>query len=200
MNTDTAVQTPTREAVIQRVYDAQNELKRDRQRGLASLNTLFREGEPPNPPLDGRTTGQVVAVDIAPIVTPLTAGLLARWMPWQGKTFNAANSTGDNIFLRSSMPVARVLFPFYRDYIDDGAQTFRAFTFRTYIAAGQQDPDRQVFKIDYDSPANPPFTIRRILDELVQITDNYYLGKAHVRWWWGTWQLVVYFALQKTSS
>jgi len=32
---------------------------------------------------------------------------------------------------------------------------------------------------------------------LVQIDDNLYLGKAHVRWWWGKWQTVAYFTLRR---
>jgi hypothetical protein len=52
-----------------------------------------------------------------------------------------------------------------------------------------------VLKIDYDLNGNPLFTVRRVLDELVQIDDNLYLGKAHVRWWWGRWQMVAHFSL-----
>ena len=57
------------------------------------------------------------------------------------------------------------------------------------------DPDRSVLKIDYDLEENPSLTVRRVLDELVQIDDNLYLGKAHVRWWWNRWQTVAYFSL-----
>ena len=34
-----------------------------------------------------------------------------------------------------------------------------------------------------------------VLDELVQVSDAFYLGKAHVKWWWGKWQTVAYFTL-----
>ncbi|MEW6403655.1 MAG: antibiotic biosynthesis monooxygenase [Chloroflexota bacterium] len=30
---------------------------------------------------------------------------------------------------------------------------------------------------------------------LDQVKENLYLGKAHVRWWWGRWQTVAYFTL-----
>lgn len=35
-----------------------------------------------------------------------------------------------------------------------------------------------------------------LLDELAQISEHLYLGKAHVRWWWGSWQTVAFFTLE----
>jgi hypothetical protein len=57
------------------------------------------------------------------------------------------------------------------------------------------DLDRTVLKIDYNLKENPPLTVRRVLDELVQLDENLYLGKAHVRWWLGGWQTVAFFSL-----
>jgi hypothetical protein len=62
------------------------------------------------------------------------------------------------------------------------------------------DPDSAVLKIDYDLNGNPSLTIRRILDELVQLDRNLYLGKAHVHWWWGSWQTVAYFMLTDETT
>jgi hypothetical protein len=42
-------------------------------------------------------------------------------------------------------------------------------------------------------------SLRRILDELVELEDGFYLGKAHLKWWWGKWQLVAYFSLTNRS-
>jgi hypothetical protein len=39
-----------------------------------------------------------------------------------------------------------------------------------------------------------------VLDELVQVADGYYLGKAHVKWWWGLWQQVAYFTLSQNGD
>jgi hypothetical protein len=185
------------ESAEAKIETAQAVLKQDRQRGLAMLNDLFRAGTPPDPPLDGRYAGKLVALDIAPGLTQLMGLVVNAWLPWQGKTFNAAQTRGDNIFTRDSLVLAHIYWPLYRGYIDDGSQTYRAFAFRTTIAPGLADPDRQVLKIDYDQPGNPRLSIRRILDELVQVEDGFYLGKAHLKWWWGTWQLVAYFSLRK---
>ena len=69
----------------------------------------------------------------------------------------------------------RVLFPFYRGVIENDKDTFRAFAFKTSIDAGRVNPDRKVLKIDYNSPENPAFSIRRILDEVVQVKEGIYL-------------------------
>jgi hypothetical protein len=182
--------------VMERVGHAQSLLKANRTQGLKALNDLFQNGTIPNPALNGLYRGELIALDIAPGLTQLVQGLLSAWMPWKGKTFNAANNQGDNVFQRSSWLLAHVLWPFYRGYQDDTPQTYRAFTFKTYIAPGKDDPDIQVLKIDYDIPGNPSASIRRVLDELVQLQDGYYLGKAHLKWWWGKWQMVAYFSLR----
>ncbi len=175
-------------------------LRQDRRRGFAALNDLFRAGRAPDPPLMGRCAGQLLALDIAPGLTQLVGAIAAAWMPWQGKTFDPTQARGDNIFTRDSLLLVRAFNLFYRGVVDDGPNTYRAFTFRTYVAPGLEDPDRQVLKIDYNLPDNPALTIRRVLDELVQVGENTYLGKAHVRWWWGKWQCVAYFALSLKES
>jgi hypothetical protein len=116
-------------------------------------------------------------------------------MPWQGKTLNAASHSGKNVFACDSLALTHILFPFYHHIADDGPNTYRAFAFRTQLGPGRSDLDRTVLKIDYDLPDNPRLTVRRVLDELVQVSDDLYLGKAHVHWWWGKWQMVAYFTL-----
>lgn len=184
-------------SAAERLHAARSLLKQNRTRGLAALNELFREGRASIPP--GRCAGGLVTVNIAPGLTQLVNGLLRLWLPWKGKTFDADRAQGDNIFSRSAYFLSHVNFPFYRGYVDDGPRTFRAFAFRTYIAPGKEDPDRQVLKIDYDLPANPPLSVRRVLDELVEIGDGYYLGKAHLHWWWGRWQMVAFFTLRNAD-
>jgi hypothetical protein len=175
---------------------AQARARRDRTGAWAALNDLFRAGTPPTPPLNGRYAGELVMLDIAPGLTSLVNAITSTWLPWKGKTFNATHASGDNLFTRASLWLAHLYWPLYRGYVDDGRETYRAFAFRTYTAAGLADPDRQVFKIDYDLPENPGLSIRRVLDEVVQVADGAYLGKAHVKWWWGSWQLVAYFMLR----
>ena len=180
---------------LEPVRQAQRLLVQDRAAGLNQLDEIFRAGIVPAPALQGRYRGELVALDIAPILTPLLTALTRWWLPWQGKRFDAAASLGDNLFSRDALPLSYVMMPFYRGRVPDTPTTFRAFTFRTYTASGLTDPDREVLKIDYDLPQNPAFNVRRVMDELVQMGEGVYLGKAHVQWWWGTWQLVAYFSL-----
>jgi hypothetical protein len=178
---------------------AQDILNRDRVQGLAALNSLFRAGTLPAPPLDGRYAGELVALDIAPGLTRLFQTMTPLWMPWLGKSFSSARQQGSNIFSNDSRFLAQLFNPLYRGFAADRPGTYRGFTFRTYTAPGLADPDRTVLKIDYDLGGNPSLTIRRVLDELVQLTEGLYLGKAHVHWWWGQWQTVAYFTLSSNN-
>src|SRR5258706_4313776 len=170
--------------------------KLPRSEAWSALNTIFREGSLPYQALDGAYAGQLLALNIAPVITPVVSLLFKIWLPWKGKMFDPDHAMGLNIFTRQAYPLGRVLFPLYRNYNFDNPSTMRAFPFRTYAGAGMMDPDLQVLKIDYDTPANPRLSVRRVLDELVQVDDNYYLGKAHVHWLWGPWQTVAFFALE----
>jgi hypothetical protein len=179
---------------------AQERVKYRRAEGLAALNGLFRRGTVPEPALNARYAGKLIAIDIAPGLTQLFEWLLNAWMPWLGKTFDPAQQSGDNIFTQASYPLARFFNPFYRGFVEDEPGSYRGFAFRTYLAPGLFDSDRSVLKIDYDLKENPPLTVRRVLDELVQVSDGLYLGKAHVHWWWGGWQTVAYFTLSREIS
>ena len=174
---------------------AQSIFLRDRKRGFAALNEIFRSGSPPNLSLNGGYVGKLVALDVAPGLNQFIEMITSRWLPWKGKYFDAAHASGDNIFTRDSLLLAHIFWPLYRDYKDNRAERYRAFTFRTHLAPGLTDPDRQVLKLDYNLEGNPDLSVRRVLDELVQVDTTLYLGKAHLKWWWGTWQLVAYFSL-----
>ncbi len=174
---------------------AQALVRSNRAQGFAALNDLFRAGAVPEPPPNGRYAGELNALDIAPGLTQFFQGLFHLWMPWRGKTFDASHGRGDNFFTKDSYLLARLFNPLYRSFVSDGPKTYRGFTFRIYKAPGLFDADRTVLKIDYNLKENPAFTVRRVLDELVELDADLYLGKAHVHWWWGKWQTVAYFSL-----
>jgi hypothetical protein len=177
---------------------AQSLFQRDRKLGFAALNEIFRAGSPPNPLLEGSYAGELVALDVAPGLNQFIEMITSHWMPWKGKSFDAAQSNGINIFTRDSLMLAHIFWPLYRGYKkDESPERYRAFTFRTHLAPGLTDPDRQVLKLEYNITGNPSLSIRRVLDELVQVDAALYLGKAHLHWWWGKWQLVAYFSLSK---
>lgn len=172
-------------------------LRVDRRLGVAVLSDIFRRAGPPDPPLDARTGGELITLELGPLLTPAMSWLASTWLPWKGKTFDAAGSRGDNVFTSDSLPVARLFSPGYRGYIEEGPETYRAFRFRTYTAPGIEDAG-MVLKLDYDLPENPQSTVRRVLDELVEIDPGLYLGKAHLRGPSGRWRRVAFFTLARS--
>ena len=181
------------------VLQAAQGVKRDRKASFARLNELFAQGVVPSPALDGRYRGALLTTSVNPLMDGLARMLTGWWLPWQGKTLNAATQTGDNMFTNGGLWLARIVFAGYKGYIADGPGRSRALTFRTYAGAGKDDPDLQVLKLDYDLDVNPSFVVRDVLDELVQIGDGYYLGKAHLHWQ-GRWRCAAYFSLEKQSE
>ncbi len=171
-------------------------MKQDQARTVEALNDLFRSGKLPDPALDGFYSGSLVRMTIFPVVTQVSEWVVSQWLPWKGKAFDAASHTGINVFSRDSLAPARLLWPFYRAYTHIGPETYRAFSFRTYVDSGLVDRDCSVLKIDYNLKENPAISVRRVLDELVQIDKGVFLGKAHIRWWWGEWQTIAYFMLE----
>ena len=178
------------------INQATQQVNRDQAGGLALLNELFGRGLPPSPALDGRYRGALLTTSLNPILDWVNRTLFGWWLPWKGKIFDAAEQTGDNMFTNDGLPLARLVFLGYRGYVADGAGRSRALQFRTYVGSGRDDPDIQVLKIDYDLDVNPGFIVRDVLDELVQVDEGYYLGKAHLRWG-GGWRCAAYFTLEK---
>ena len=76
---------------------------------------------------------------------------------WQGKKFDASSSSGINLI--------------------DGKESY---PFKTYTGKGLQDKNLDVFKIDYNIVQNP-FWLRFILDEIVEVSPDKFLGKVHLK-------------------
>jgi hypothetical protein len=170
-------------------------LKRDRKRGIAALDEIYRRGTVPDPPLNGRYWGELLTSSLNPVLDSLLGGITQIWFPWQGKTFDAATQTGDNIFTNDGLIWGRLLWPFHNGYIPDGRGRSRTFQFRFYPGPSLIDPEIQVLRMDFDRDINPKFLVRDLVDQLVQIGDDYYLGKAVLRRPGGGWFCAAYFTL-----
>jgi hypothetical protein len=167
-------------------------------REISELEELFRSGRLPDPPLHGRFAGEFVAIDIAPGLTQLARLAAARAVRWRGKGFDARGEAGVNIITRDSLPFLRLFWPLYHGYWRDGPSSYRVFPFRTYAGPALGMPGQRVLKIDYDLPGNPHLSVRRLLDEVVELDDRLYLGRAIFYWEWGRRQVVAYFTLRRT--
>ena len=189
----------SREAAETYFRAAQRSLEEDRAAAFASFDDLFRSGVVPRP-APGRYQGELLAVELFPPMARFVAFMQQRFHFWIGKTFDPYQQKGDNILDRHAHPWFALFLPFYRGKRPDSATTFRALKFRTYAAPALKEKDVTVLKIDYDLPGNPSFSIRRVLDELVELADGFYLGRAYFHWWWGPWQRVAYFSLRKSDD
>ncbi len=92
---------------------------------------------------------------------------------WQGKKFDATSSSGINLISGK-----------------------KQYPFKTYTEKGLADKNLDVFKIDYNVPQNPLW-LRLILDEIVEVSPNHYLGKVHLKIIPGLPFSLGYFNLEK---
>jgi len=152
----------------------------DREGAEAELDELFALGKAPRG-LDGATEGILVAPLIQPLLDKAARALTSVWMPWQGKSFNAATSRGDNRLTNSTRWVAKLLWPLYTTKEGDRGERL-AFDFETRVEPGMLDPGTDVLVIDYAPVSdNPRLVIKAIRDELVEIVPGANLGKILYR-------------------
>jgi hypothetical protein len=178
--------------------EAGQRIGRHREEALAELAELFVTGRP-SEGIDGPTEGRLVGFLIHPALDRTLAAITQAWMPWLGKSFDAAANRGGNLLLRSALVPSKLLWPFYK--MRDAAQGLWAFDFETRVEPGAVDPETQVLVIDY-APVdeNPRLLIKQIRDELVEIVPGAHLGKMLWRHGSGEHTLLAYFALKTPVS
>jgi hypothetical protein len=170
------------ETSMRSVRFAHARLENDRHRALDILERLFRLGGVPNPAPDGRYEGELISVSTGLLSDPFFEWLTRVYLPWQGKTFNAATATGDNVFVDNAWSKATSKFgwPAYRTEADVPEGYVRVFPFRTYVALDIEDEEIEALRINYAGAPNP-LPVRRMVDEIVELPGGYILGKAHMR-------------------
>ena len=122
-----------------------------------------------------------------------------RQTPWLGKSFDPANRTGINVFTPKGASLLKMITPGYKLFQKNTAGNTEAYFFNTSIGPGIKDAGQQVFKLDYDSPENP-FIIRLILDEMVEVAPDQFLGKVHVKVFPGYHATVGFFGLKTPAA
>jgi hypothetical protein len=116
--------------------------------------------------------------------------------PWLGKSFVARDDLGFNIFMPKGAALLKIIAPFYKKFSPNGNGDTDAFVFQTRTAPGLKDKETEVIKLDYDAPENP-FPIRIILDEIVEIAPEQFLGKIHLKVFPRFYSTIGYFGLKK---
>ncbi|MDQ3928165.1 MAG: hypothetical protein M3328_03345, partial [Chloroflexota bacterium] len=117
------------------------------------------------------------------------------WLPWKGKRFDPTTSTGYNYLTPGGRRAARLTWPLYKHPHHAENGLYRYFNFNISIGQAVGAPGVTVLKLDYNLPENPLFLVRSVLDELVQISGGYYLGKAYLRSRHGNYRLAAFFGL-----
>ncbi|MGD9563404.1 MAG: hypothetical protein AB7F88_15395 [Pyrinomonadaceae bacterium] len=154
--------------------------------GRSRRQTEFLNGRSPSPGPEGFYDG--------------SAYLLGNFrVPWLGKSFESVNAKGFNIFTPAGRSMLKVLTPLYRGFRVNRDGNTDAYYFNTSTGPGFRDPGIETFKLDYDSPENP-FLIRIILDEIVEVAPQEFLGKVHVKVFPGYYATIGFFGLKREAD
>jgi hypothetical protein len=133
----------------------------------------FSKGKLPQG-LNGFYKGELLEMYPLSFVEKLAYLVTKFYLPWFGKTFFVSSRKGDN------------RLPFFS----------HTFSFKTY-SAKSIDGNNKVLVLDYNLESNPGI-VRRVIDEVVEIGDNQYIGKAFVKGKKGRKpRLLAYFGLKK---
>ena len=129
----------------------------------------------------------------APVGPDHVAARLSQFTENRARADAEMNGTAER---PSATKVGRLFWPFFSDYHPYRPGLYTAFLFNTYEGPGIEDPELTVLKLDYDNDSNPALLIRTVLDELAQVSGDYYLGKAFLKVRRG-YKLAAFFALRR---
>lgn len=96
---------------------------------------------------------------------------------WQGKTIFQAENRGINRFKQ-------------------GDSVVQKYPFATYVGKGLRDRELDVIKLDYNQRGNP-WWLQFIVDEMVKVGPDTYLGKVHIHLAPGLTFSMGYFTLER---
>ncbi|CAN5258738.1 hypothetical protein BH10ACI1_BH10ACI1_35230 [soil metagenome] len=122
--------------------------------------------------------------------------LFDKNVPWLGKSFECEKNSGFNIFTQTGAKLLKMMTPFYKLFAADTDGHTHAYYFKTFAGKGLKDKNLQVIKLDYNSTENP-LLIQVILDEIVEIAPEEFLGKVHLKVFPRFYATIGYFGLKK---
>ncbi len=154
--------------------------------GKSHWQEKFVDGKLPESPPDGFYRGSAYLLPV-------------KQVPWLGKSFERENDLGFNIFTPKGASLLKLMTPFYGKFRGNKNGNTDAYYFMTSTGEGFKDKNIDTFKLDYDSPENP-FLIRIILDEIVEVAPQEFLGKVHLKVFPGYYATIGYFGLKKAET
>jgi hypothetical protein len=159
---------------------------------VLKLQEEFVSGKTPKK-LDGFYNGRLEEIINTNFIETLAKISVSVFLPWKGKWFNAKNNMGDNILPSFLVPFLKLKigkdFEIKKEF--GGAHVF---PFKTSIQKGLKD-NITVLRLDYNIPKNP-LIVRKVVDELVEVGKDSYLGKAHIHED-NSFRTVAFFSLDK---
>jgi hypothetical protein len=160
---------------------------------VAILHQSFAKGTPPKG-LDGFYKGKLIKLLPNSSGFEQSVNLLVKlWLPWYGKEFIKKTQRGNNLLPSYLLPIIRARYG--SDAIVGRDELgMHVFPFQTKITKGLNDKIN-VLQLNYDLQENPD-AIRTVVDELVEIGDKKYLGKAYLKEG-KSYRLVAFFGLEK---
>ncbi len=141
-----------------------------------SLQQEFTHGTLPKN-LEGFYKGELTKIMPGNMTELIGSFLLKLWLPWRGKYFYAKKNMGENLLPLSAEKLLRWKFGI-NNIGKKESNGFHAFPFKTSFEKGSKD-NIKVLRLDYDLIQNPQ-RVRMIVDELVEVGKNSYLGKAYI--------------------
>lgn len=159
---------------------------------IDSLQNKFLSGSS-SPLPDGFYHGKLLHLIPEYTVEHLGVFISQLWMPWRGKWFQSAAHRGDNIIEPTATRLLQLRDP--KEPLGDLEYGgYHAFSFAMNEKQSIFDP-REVLALDYDVGNNPK-VVRDVVDEIVKIDDDTYLGKAYIKEDFG-FRNVAFFELRK---
>jgi hypothetical protein len=147
---------------------------------LAELESMFSSGSAPARPLSGFLSGTILTSCIGGPADQVLSWIGDLYMPWLGKLFDANKGAGKNVLKRNARIPMALVWPSYEP-VGESEEQIEAFPFETSEASSVIGSGAGVLRIDYDLAENPDLFVRRLLDEVVQLEDGLYLGRALYR-------------------
>ena len=152
------------------------------ERGVSELDKLYTQATMPANmnALDGRPKGRMLAIkgtDRTPLAGLIRMISKASLFPWGGKSFQSTNTKEGSGINRINLTLLQ------RNW----------FPFKTVVEPSAID-GKQCIYLDYDLAGNPWF-IRRIRDELREVSPGLFLGPAMWKDKSGDASLLLWFAL-----
>jgi len=170
--------------------------KKDHDGADAQLNEMFRLGDAPPIDLNGPTEGILVMFTIEDHLDATLRPLILAAKPWDGKKFDAEHHTGINSMSKGMSIAGKFFWPMYTMKTDETGHKW-AFDFKTFIEPSVDDPNVNVFVIEYkDVESNPNLIVKKVRDEMVELVPTVYLGKIMYRLDSGDHTKLGYFALR----